>query len=143
MDSLQEKFQLTIPETPSAKEEGEHRWADFKSARSTGEAGFQHVDNASSTGTAFEKLNYLPPGMDISNQKRKRINNMPLSMAGATDVSADVNDKYFEEGFQCYDLAGTDDQYSGEHMDLFYGEATDPDTGRTGFVERNNYLDRS
>lgn len=143
MDSLQEKFQITVPETPSAKEEGEHKWADFSSARTTGEAGFHHSNPSSAQGSSMQKMNYMPPGMEIANQRRKRIDHMPLTIAGASDVSEDVKPESFEEGYLCYDLAGTDDQYSGEHMDLFYGEAKDPETGRTGFVERNNYLDRS
>jgi hypothetical protein len=38
-------------------------------------------------------------------------------------------------------MNGTDDLYTGEHVDQFYGEAVDED-GKVGFAERNNYLDR-
>lgn len=136
--SLQEKFQISIP--PQKEEEG-HEWTEFQSARSTGEAGFQHMNNTYADGDAMTKTNYLPPGMEIANQQRKRVQNMPLVMAGASDVSADTNAEAFDRGFTRRDMAGTDDQYSGEHMDHFYGEVVD-EKGLAGFVERNNYLDR-
>lgn len=135
--SLQEKFQISIP----PKKEPDHEWTSFKDARSTGEAGFAHSNNVSATADAYEKTNFMPPGMDISNQRFKRINNMPLSTAGESDVSQDTNPDSFAKGFKRRDMKGTDDQYTGEHMDLFYGEAVDEE-GNVGFVERSNYLDR-
>lgn len=135
--SLQEKFQITIP----PKEEDDHEWSTFQSQRSTGEAGFQHSNNTTADADVTAKLNYMPPGMDISNQRCKRINAMPLSMAGKTDKSADTTMEAFAEGYTRRAMQGTDDQYSGEHMDHFYGEVED-ELGNCGFVERNNYLDR-
>ena len=135
--SLQEKFQITVP----GKDEDGEGWVSAKSQRRTGEAGFAHSNNTSSAGDAFAKFNFMPPGMDISNQRRKLMNPMPLSMAGYTDVSKDVTDKAFDAGYTRREMQGTDDQYTGEHMDHFYGEAVD-EKGNVGFVERNNYLDR-
>ena len=148
--SLQEKFQITVPPNANANEDvGENQWQTFpfvkSSARSTGEAGFQHSNNVRGDAECYTKTNYLPPGMEIDNQARKRIENMPLSMAGATDVCNCVTDSAFEHGFVRHEMKGTDDQYSGEHMDHFYGVAVgQDDTGQTydGFIERNNYLDR-
>jgi hypothetical protein len=135
--SLQEKFQITIPPVP----ETDHEWAVPNSYISKGEAGFQHRNNTTSDANVTMKTNYMPPGMDISNQQRKRIRAMPLSMAGATDVSKDTNAEAFAQGYTRRDMEGTDDQYSGEHQDHFYGEVED-ELGNCGFVERNNYLDR-
>ena len=60
---------------------------------------------------------------------------MPLVISGQSDVSQDTNPESLERGFKKREMKGTDDQYTGEHMDHFYGDAG-------GFVERNNYLDR-
>lgn len=135
--SLQEKFQSTMPPKP----EKDHEWRTFSSARSTGEAGFAHSNNKDATADITMKTNFMPPGMDISNQRNKRIQNMPLSMAGETDVSNDTNPASFAKGFKRRDMGNTDDQYTGEHQDLFYGSAEDEE-GNVGFVERNNYMDR-
>jgi len=77
----------------------------------------------------------MPPGMDIGNQCWSEQNTMPLSVAGESDVSKDANPGAFDKGFTKRDMKGTDDQYTGEHVDQFYGDAG-------GFVERNNYMDR-
>lgn len=135
--SLQEKFQISIPPTP----EDDHEWAPHGAQISKGEVGFAHSNNVRADADVTMKLNYMPPGMDIGNQSCKRIYSMPLSMAGTTDQSADANPQAFAKGFTRRDMAGTDDQYSGEHMDHFYGEAVD-ELGNCGFAERNNYLDR-
>jgi hypothetical protein len=129
MHPLQEKFQITVP----AKEEAEEPWVSFESSRDLHNVpewcsvAINDVDGS--------KFNQLPPGMDISNQMRKQITGMPMTMAGETDVSKDVNPGAFAKGFTKREMKGTDDQYTGEHVDHFYGDAG-------GFVERNNYLDR-
>ena len=129
MQHLQEKFQITVP----AKDEAEEPWASFESARQpqtkVGEWCSENAGDAD-----FRRFNEMPPGMDIT-QKRSEVNNMPFSMGGQTDVSKDTNMTAFDKGFTKRDMKGTDDQYTGEHVDHFYGDAG-------GFVERNNYLDR-
>lgn len=61
---------------------------------------------------------------------------MPLSLAGATDISCgQLSAEALAKGFEKVGMKGCDDQYTGEHVDHFYGDAG-------GFVERNNYLDR-
>lgn len=137
MSGLQEKFQVI---GPPEKEEG-HEWASSKSARNTGQAGFLHENNKSATGPIGPKFNMLPAGMEIDNQLRSRIHQMPMTVAGESDVSADTNPGAFEKGFTRRHLGAADDQYSGEHMDHFYGEAVDEE-GNVGFAERNNTLDR-
>lgn len=119
MNHLQEKFQITVP----AKEEAGEGWTSFESSRS--------LNGQRAT---EDKFNHLPPGMELS-QWASEQNPMLLSMSGASDVSRDTNPTAFANGFTRKEMKGSDDQYSGEHVDHFYG-----DTG--GFVERNNYLDR-
>lgn len=114
--SLAEKFQITIP----AKPEDGHDWVDFKG---------QRVTHAC-------KDNEMPIGYDASGGL-----DMLLSPAGTTDVSNTINDELLRTGFKRREMKSTDDQYSGEHCDLFYGEAVDEE-GKHGFVERNNYMDR-
>lgn len=136
--SLQEKFQVSLP--PEPKEENE--WKPFASARTTGEAGFSHSNNRDATAEVTAKTNFLPPGMEIDNQVRKRIAQMPVVLAGASDVSGkQVSPEAFGNGFVRHNLGGADDQYTGEHQDDFYLEVKDEE-GNVGFVERANYLDR-
>jgi hypothetical protein len=129
---------MTVP--PKEESATDCAWT-FPTPRTTGEAGFMHRNNESAAADATAKFNMLPPGMDIDNQRRKRIDRMPLVMMGESDVSKDTNPESFQNGFTRRNMEGTDDQYTGEHMDLFYGEAKD-ELGHVGFVERNNYLDR-
>ena len=118
---LQEKFQISVPNKP----EGPEPWADFKSSR----------QSQADVPQGNDQFNAMPPGMEIADQCCLDLSNMPMSMAGESDVSADTNPTSFAEGFKKREMKGVDDQYTGEHVDLFYGDAG-------GFVERNNYLDR-
>ena len=118
MHPLQEKFQTIL----RGKEEDGEKWATAESAR----------DRRSRFDT--ECLNDMPPGMDLDAQENSQQENMPLSMSGATDVTPTTG-KHFSEGFTRLNMKGTDDAYTGEHVDHFYGDAG-------GFCERNNYLDR-
>ena len=122
--SLQEKFQIVSPY--SKKEDDGDKWQSFDSARVSESDG--------------EQFNIMPPGMDIS-QPNARIEKMPLSTAGATDVSDDVSTESMQKGYARRELASAEEQYTGEQVDLFYGEAVD-ESGFVGFAERNNYLDR-
>ena len=115
--SLQEKFQITVP----AKEEAEEPWVPFESQRVT------NMPPAN----LFTPLNKIPG----SNIEDEVTTNMPLSMGGFTDVTNHLTPEAINKGFTKHAMKGTDDQYTGEHTDLFYGDAG-------GFVERNNYMDR-
>lgn len=117
MDHLQEKFQILTPPSTAEKEEG---WVTLPTKAIA----------------PSDKRNQPPPGMDISNTDPDPANNMPLSLAGRTDVSGEfTSEASLKRGFTKLEMKGCDDQYTGEHVDLFYGDAG-------GFVERNNYLDR-
>ena len=128
MRPLQEKFQITVP---NKKESDEGGWV------------FPGVDN-STAGAARDddvlvnpnKLNFMPPGMELDNQRNTDVEPMPLSLEGRTDVSSKSTEPdALIRGFSNLQMKGCDDQYTGEHVDHFYGDAG-------GFVERNNYLDR-
>jgi len=121
--SIAEKFQITVP----AKIEGGEDFVSFESARVN---------------------NYIPEGMGA------KLNEMPEAetcdyaspgfvqgFGGNTDVSNGCDMTSLTRGFNRHNMKGTDDQYDGEHVDLFYGEAVS-ETGEVGFIERNNYLDR-
>ncbi len=139
MSGLQEKFQVILP--PKPDEDDGTEWKTFESQRKTFEAGEVHVNNRFADEEVDGKFNIVPPGMDINDQPRIQINNMPKVMAGSSDFSADTNMESFDKGFTRREMAGSDDQYTGEHVDHFYGEAVD-ENGKVGFAERNNYLDR-
>jgi hypothetical protein len=139
--SWQEKFQITVPYKEEAAEN--ENWVfpiDSGEKLRDANDGW-HKNNVGAADEDGMKFNFLPPGQDICNQEYKKIENMPLSMAGASDVSGKlVNKTAFsldrdKGGFTKIEMKGTDDQYTGEHVDHFYG-----DSG--GFAERNNYLDR-
>ena len=119
--SLAEKFQITLP--PQKEDE---KWVTFASARHT-----EHCQEPCD-GEAFNKM----PKTQLHGQ-----NEFTHGFGGDTDVSGGVTPKSLGQGFQRREMKATDDQYHGEHCDLFYGEAKD-ELGNVGFVERNNYLDR-
>lgn len=113
MPILQEKFQTTL----KGKETGDEPWATAESARV--------VRNEPA-------CNCLPVGYDASSPADKFRDG---GYAGSTDVTDDVNIPNLRKGFTNKNMGMTDDLYTGEHCDHFYGDAD-------GFVERNNYLDR-
>jgi hypothetical protein len=168
--SLQEKFQITVPYNKRRDDnpaDGEWIWADAKSvhkgyAVAADPGAHTPQEAATTTHTAIipderplweggdgskDKFNLLPPGMDIQNTLRGPDPHFVYGFGGDTDVSnsADTNTTSPESlraGFARRTMSSTDDQYTGEHTDLFYGEAVGDD-GHVGFIERNNYLDRA
>lgn len=122
MALLQEKFQVTA-ERPK---KSSHEWVSDKSAR---RAKSESMD-----------LNRLPPGTDIDAQSLIDSPPIPRVMSGETDVTQDWNASAVKNGFKRFDVKPTDDSYTGEHVDTFYGEAVSD--GDVGFVERGNLLDR-
>jgi hypothetical protein len=127
---LQEKFQIVTPTKP---EDGEP-WVSFESQRSPQDR-VPRFCPESATDEGSDKFNKMPPGMEIDNQDMKYARKYDFVMSGESDVSKDTNPQAFDEGFKKRELKATDDQYTGEHVDHFYGDAG-------GFAERNNYLDR-
>ena len=129
MHPLQEKFQITVP----AKEEAGEPWVTADSQRFMGRQMAWCPANAIDQDP--RKFNLPPPGMELANQWRIDIEQQALVMSGATDVSKDTNPMAFAQGYTKREMKAIDDQYTGEHIEHFYGDAG-------GFVERNNYLDR-
>ncbi len=136
MRLAQEKFEVILP----GKIEGPEPWASAESARQS-QANVPSFKGQNAGQVDGSKFNYLPPGMEIEDQCSAEINPMPLSMAGETDVSHDANVGAFKNGFTRQPMSPTEDLYTGEHVDHFYGTVYN-DKHEAGFLERNNYLDR-
>ena len=127
---LSEHFQITIPHTPG---EGFEPWADAKDARRT--RGVMEMG---------QKFNQIPV-VDLDAPVVEENGGMTLSLAGRTDRTNNARPEDLKRGWDSHLMRPDDDQYTGEHVDLFYGEVHGQDDGGdtyTGFVERNNYLDR-
>ncbi len=122
----QEKFEYRAPlEKPE-----DRGWVSDKSSRTQkGLRGGEH-----------ENYNCLPPGSNGEDQYATDQRAMSLSMGGETDVSKDWNPDAVRHGYSAYRMRPTDDLYTNEHCDAFYGEMVVD--GVTGFLERNNMLDR-
>ena len=121
--SLAEKFQITVP----PKKEDNDKWKTFESVRKAKEYCLDPGDD-----TGFNLL----PKTQIHGKCE-----FDSATGGEHDPSGVKNPKAYQTGFIRREMKATDDQYNGEHVDLFYGEAKD-ELGNVGFVERNNYLDR-
>lgn len=133
--SLKEKFQITLP----GKETGNESWATLESAQT--KKGEHPYNNKQAFDVTDGKFNEIPPGMDIDNQYAE-IPNMPFYLAdGRSDVTK-PDGNTLKKGYTRAKMTGTDDQYTGEHIDLFYGIAYGDSLEEQGFIERNNYLDR-
>ena len=130
--SLAEKFQITVPYSQSGNGEKDGSWATTDAVRvNTGNPQPHHG----------EKFNMMPVGYDATSEKDAFVQ----GFGGDTDVTGQTTDLRGEtlvKGYKRRDMKATDDQYSGEHCDHFYGEAVD-EKGQVGFAERNNYLDRN
>jgi hypothetical protein len=127
---LSEHFQIT---TPNPYTEADEPWADFKSARK--------VRGVIESGQKFNQI----PTVNLDEVVLNEDGGMPLSLAGRTDVTDNLHNEDLRRGWDPHLTKPDDDQYTGEHVDLFYGEVTGKDDGGdtyTGFAERNNYLDR-
>jgi len=123
----QEKFELRLP--IPADDDG-NEWVSDKTART----------RKGTPGGSAVFYGSLPPGSDIQGQEESDQHVMPFSMGGETDVSQDWNPTAVREGWSPRKMRPTDDLWTGEHCDAFYGDMTVD--GVTGFLERNNMLDR-
>ncbi len=121
--SLAEKFQITIP---PKKDEANEQWASFSSV---------HKTDCCPDPEHGEKFNRMPKTQIHGKHE------FAHGFGGNTDVSDGLSTNALKAGFDRREMKATDDQYGGEHIDLFYGEVID-ELGHVGFVERNNYLDR-
>lgn len=139
---LQEKFQVDYPQE---RNDDEHSgWITDKQARAKkgvpGREGSEGGDSGSQRMNNAALFHTLPPGMDIEDQEMTDQRKMDFCMSGESDVSKDWNPQAQITGFTRKPMRATDDEYSNAHVDAFYDEITVE--GDTGFVERNNVLDR-
>ncbi len=137
---VQEKFQVEFGLT----EEAPGPWVSDQSARVKkgvpGREGRAWGDPSSKAMNNAVFYNGLPPGSDGEDQELSDQRHIPLVMGGQTDVSHDWNPESVANGFSRRPMRPTDDMYTREHNDAFYDEVTVD--GHTGFIERNNMLDR-
>ena len=136
---VQEKFLVDNPQNPNDDAQG--GWVSAKSARTKRGLQTRGGDGRYEPYTG-DMYNSLPPGMDVADQE---VSYQPsMSWAGClgsgTQVTEDVTAKSLKAGFDRKKLNGTDDMYTREHNDAFYDEVTVD--GETGYLERNNVLDR-
>lgn len=142
MGIVQEKSQLEF--LPTSDDNG-NEWVSEKSARVKkgvpGREGRQGWDWDSKSINNSVMYNSLPPGSDVRDAEMADIRQMRTVTAGTDDVTDNPKGQDFVKGFVDIAMKGTDDMYTNEHVDMFYSEATVD--GKTGFLERANYLDRS
>jgi hypothetical protein len=158
-NSLQDKFQTSYPYKEEDDEGKTWQWAKDGAlkprpvdggyaANSTRHPWQAKIDNSGRLPEAIEKAsadNDIPWSTGIEAWEQKVPGNFPLNTMSETDVTNAVGAHALKCGFTYHDLDAVDDQYTGENMDHFYGEAVgqdDADNKVEGFVERNNYLDR-
>lgn len=138
---VQEKFEVRFP---IPNDDDGNSWVSDKAARVKkglpGREGRPGGDPGSKPMNDAVAFNGLPPGSDIEAQELTDQHRMQFVMSGETDVSHDWNREAVHNGFTRLKLRPTDDMYTREHNDAFYDEMTVD--GQTGFVERNNMLDR-
>jgi hypothetical protein len=136
MHPLQEKFQVMAPARASDDDPGP--WVSQTTARAPQVFRNDDWQQKRADDVDTRNFNEMPNGMQIDLVMVTSLTNgMPLSLAGSTDVTACCAPSALnnQKGYTKHEMKGTDDCYTGEHVDHFYG-----DSG--GFVERNNYLDR-
>ena len=122
--SFQEKFQVTLPPKHEAGEEWV--WPPPRDLHK-----------------CMDPTHLPPLGIE---EPVVESHQMPLHNVCQSDVTSNLCEgKSVKDGFTLHEMDNTDDQYTGEHVDQFYGDAVGWDDGEnkyTGFVERSNYLDR-
>lgn len=142
MGIVQEKFQAEFGQ--NRNDDANSGWVSDKSARAKkdipGREGRSGGDPESKKMNNALFVNSLPPGTNIIDQEYADIRKMELVMSGESDVSQDYNSEAVKHGFTRREMRPTDDLYTNEHCDAFYSEMTVD--GETGFIERNNMLDR-
>jgi hypothetical protein len=135
---VQEKFEVRAPRS----EPSERAWASDASARTRKGLQTRAGDNGRYESYEGDGLQCLPPGMNMDDQEHA---DLPTpreagEMGTGSQATSDVNRTSIRKGFDRKPMSPTDDMYTREHNDAFYDEVTVD--GDTGFVERNNYLDR-
>lgn len=143
---VQEKFQVDMPQP----DRGPSGWVTDSESRAKknmdAREGLPGGDYNSRYMTNAKGFNSLPPGSDIEDQENSDIRRQGINTSGQRaegaegDVTQDINPTSLVRGYNRKKLLSTDDEYTRQHNDAFYWEAEVD--GDTGFVERNNMLDR-
>lgn len=142
MGIVQEKFQQEF--LPPDEDNANAEWIMDRKARVKkgvpgregnhgGDWGSKSMDNAVC-------YNTLPPGSDIDDQEMCDARVQRTVVAGTDDVTDNPKGNDFIKGYVDVQMSPTDDMYTNEHVDAFYGEGKSD--GKVGFLERNNMLDR-
>lgn len=133
---VQEKFE--VHSEPAG--DGPEGWVSDKSARDTN--GLTTRNTGSGRYQGRSGYNCLPPGSNIEDQECRDIPPEPKAggLGSGTQATDDVNATSLRQGFDRKRMRPTDDMYTNEHNDAFYGSAKVD--GVEGYVERNNMLDR-
>lgn len=137
---VQEKFEVRSPRQPEGAEGG--GWVSDGSARDKRRI---HTKNAAGRweNVRGDLYNSLPPGSNIEDQEVADFKAQPMAagnLGNGSQVTTDVTTTSLRTGFDRKRLRPTDDEYTRQHNDAFY-DSVEVD-GVTGFVERNNVLDR-
>jgi len=139
---VQEKNQL---EFMAPSEDAGHEWKSLKSALvkkgTPGRLGRTGGDWPSKSMNNAVFYNSLPPGSDIKDAEISDARVMRTVTAGTDDVTDNPKGQDFVKGYVDVTMKPTDDMYTNEHVDAFYGEGKSD--GKVGFLERNNVLDRN
>ncbi|MBA0086150.1 MAG: hypothetical protein HRJ53_14275 [Acidobacteria bacterium Pan2503] len=134
-----ERYESDIDPTAGDHKGVYHKWLNRNTA-------FGEVDQAMPLpGDRLARLNIIPP-TEIREPCHEE-SGFPLSRrAGESDVSGYIaRAEALRDGFTHCPMVATDDQYTGQHADLFYGTPigkNDAGDVYESFAERNNYLDR-
>lgn len=143
---LQEKFQISAPRRPHPDNE----WVmpDTQSHRS--DMKWRTYDNKNHDESVMGKTplpitesvsvpitNDMPPGMFIDNQSPSTTDGFGYRFGdGPTGPEQVITQEDIRNGYRMETMSPIEDMYTNEHTEAFYGDAG-------GFVERNNYLDRT
>lgn len=143
MKIVQEKCQTTSRVGDSSDSDNPHGgWVDDRAARvKKGLPGREGRHGGDPTSRSMDNAvfyNSLPPGMDVDDQETIDSRQQPLVTPGRTDFTVDSTAEDLARGFSKKRMLSTDEPQAGR---VFYDEVTVD--GKTGFLERNNTLDRS
>lgn len=143
MGIVQEKNQLEF--LARGEDNADANWVMDRKARvkkgAPGREGKHGGDSESKAMNNAAFYHSLPPGSDIEDQEMTDIRKMRQVVGGTDDVTDNPSGNDFVKGYVDVSMKPTDDMYTNEHVDAFYGEGKSD--GKVGFLERNNVLDRN
>lgn len=121
-----DKMNLSQDEV-TARNEGGEQWVTDGSQRSLN--GLQPFAQDGAADVDDCRFNSMPPGMDIENQCKVRISDMPMSCAGESDASQDTSAASMMDGYKKKRINGLQDSNQSWAVE-------------GGFAGRNEYMKR-